>query len=215
MTTTQFVSFLPTLLQGFLTTLLATALSIITSIACGCLTSLFIAFNNKFLSAILKIYISIFRNSPLLVQMFLLFYGLPFVGIRLSPLLCGVIAITLNEGAFIAEIMRGALNSVPKGEIEAAYSLGLTKAKVVFKVMFPLALKSSVPVILGQTSIVLKDTSLLSMIMIQELTRAANVYYSRYFSVTVIWLVAFIYIAIFLVMYLIGKKIERKVIVRR
>lgn len=211
----QFLSFLPTLAQGLGVTIGATILGIITSVLWGCIISLLTALNYPGINIVLKVYVSVFRNSPLLVQMFFLFYGLPYAGITIPPLACGVIAITLNEGAFIAEIMRGAIKNLPKGDVEAAYSLGLKKSQVIFKIVFPIAFRSSIPLILGQTSIVLKDTSLFSMIMISDLTRAGNLYYSKYFDASAIWLVALLYISIFLCINLAGKVFERKYAVRR
>lgn len=196
-------------------TVIGSVISIITSIIWGCLVAIINAMDNRLVSPITRIYTSVFRNSPLLVQMFFLYYALPYIGISLPALMCGVIAITLNEGAFIAEILRGAINKIPKQEIEAAYSLGLSKYQVVTKIEFPLALRASVPAITGQASIVIKDTSLFSMIMILDLTRAGNVFYSKFFSTTSFYIVAMFYLALFLVFSFSGKKIEQLVKVNR
>lgn len=196
-------------------TLMASAISIFTSLIWGSIVAFLIELDNKVLSPILRGYVSVFRNSPLLVQMFLFFYGLPFIGISMSPLLCGVLAITLNEGAFISEILRGSIINIPHGEIEAAYSLGLSRFQVVSKIIFPNALRISVPALTGQSSIIIKDTSLLSMIMIVDLTRAGNLFYSRNFNNTSVWIVAGIYILIFLFVSQFGKSIEQKIMIRR
>ena len=215
MNTTQFINWLPELLQGLGLTVGASLVCIATSVLWGCLIASLASLRNPVLTPILRAYTSIFRNSPLLVQLFFCFYGLPFLGVNLSALACGILAVTLNEGAFIAEIVRGAIRNVPKGEIEAAYSLGLTRPQVVARVIFPLAVRASVPMITGQASIVIKDTSLFSMIMILDLTRAGDRFYSRYFSVSSIWIVAVIYIALFLIFNTAGRLIERRVKVRR
>lgn len=211
----QFRAWLPELLNGLKMTVLACVVSAFTSVIWGSVIASLMAIQNKFLSAVLRIYISIFRNSPLLVQMFFFFYGLPYVGIVLSPLACGVLAITLNEGAFIAEILRGAIRSLPTGEIEAAYSLGLSKYQVIRKIILPLGMHSSIPMIMGQCSIVIKDTSLFSLIMILDLTRAGVRFYTRTFNNVSIWIVAVIYVVLFLLLSFVGKYIEKKNIVRR
>lgn len=215
MNANQFINWLPELLKGLEVTVGASLICIVTAVVWGCVVASLNCFHNPILSVLLRIYISVFRNSPLLVWMFLFFYGLPYIGITLSALACGILAITLNEGAFVAEIVRGAIRNVPKGEIEAAYSLGLTRLQVVSRIIFPLAVRASVPMITGQASIVIKDTSLFSMIMILDLTRAGDRFYSKYLNVSAIWIVALIYIILFLLFSTAGKAIERRVKVRR
>lgn len=215
MNSVQFANWLPTLLSGLKITVLASVISIATSIAWGCVVSMIVATNNKILTLLFRIYTSIFRNSPLLVQIFFFYYALPYVGIKFSALMCGVIAITLNEGAFIAEILRGSIKNIPKGEVEAAYSLGLTKFQVVTTIIFPLALRASIPMITGQSSIVIKDTSLFSMIMILDLTRAGSVFYSKFFNTTSFYICGFLYILLFMIFSISGKQIEKRVKVGR
>jgi len=215
MTHTQFMNWLPTLLEGIKMTLIASFLSIFTAIVWGSAVAFLEELGNKVLTPILLAYVSIFRNSPLLVFMFLFFYGLPYVGITMSPLLTGVLAITLNEGAFVAEILRGSILNIPSSEIEAAYSLGLSKFQVVGKIIFPLAIRTSLPMLTGQSSIVIKDTSLLSLIMILDLTRAGTMFYSQTFNTSSIGVIAVIYVIIFLGFSNLGHFIEKKVVVKR
>lgn len=215
MSTVQFLNWLPTLLHGLGITLLSSIVSIATSILWGCILASLRALNIKPLSAIVQVYTVIFRNTPLLVVMFFLFYGSPVIGIDLPAIACGIISITLNEGAFVAEILRGSMKNVAKGEIEAAESMGLTDHQVVRYITFPLALRASIPMILGQSSIVVKDTSLFSMIMIIDLTGAANQYYANYFDPTSIWIVGLLYIGLFLVFTLIGRGVETRMKVVR
>lgn len=211
----QFANWLPDLLTGLRVTILSSIAGILTSIIWGCILASLRCLNFQILSAAIRIYIIIFRNVPLLVVMFFLFYGTPLVGINIPSILCGIIAITLNEGAFVAEIIRGSIKNMPKGEIEAAKSLGLGNLTIIRKITFPLAFRASIPMLLGQASIIIKDTSLFSMIMIMDLTRAGNQFYATYFSPTAIWIVGVIYVAIFLIYTVIGKVIEQKVVVRR
>lgn len=215
MNRTQFFEWLPQLLQGLEVTVGASILCIILAVLWGCLAASIISLRLPGLTQILCAYTSIFRNTPLLVVMFFFFYGLPYVGIKLSAITCGILSITLNEGAFVAEIIRGSIKSIPKGEIEAAYSIGLNRLQVAGYVTIPLAIKASIPMITGQASIVIKDTSLFSTIMILDLTRAGDQFYSRYLNITAIWIIATIYIALFLVFSTIGRIIEHRVKVYR
>jgi len=215
MNITQFTNWLPLLIEGLEVTISASLISMFTAVIFGCLLASLLSFDNKILTPVLRIHISVFRNSPLLVQMFFIFYGLPYAGITLSPLLSGILAITLNESAFIAEIIRGSIKNIPVGEIEEAYSLGLSKFQVIAKVTFPLAFRTSIPMLTGQSSIIIKDTSLLSLIMIIDITRAGNMYYSMTFNNISIWIVAGIYIVLFLFVSNSGRYFEKKVMVQR
>lgn len=215
MTSLQFSAWLPMLLSGLKVTVLASLAGIATSIIWGCILASLRALEIKPLSLIIRAYTSVFRNTPLLVVMFFLFYGLPMLEIDVPAVACGIIAITLNEGAFVAEIIRGAIQNIKKGEIEAARSMGLTRVQVVRYIIFPLAIRDSIPMILGQSSIIIKDTSLFSMIMILDLTAAGRQFYAKHFNPTSIWIVGLVYIALFLIFTLIGRLIERRARVHR
>ena len=211
----QFANWLPDLLSGLNITVLASIVAILTSVVWGCVLASLRCLNLRVLSAVIRIYIVIFRNVPLLVVMFFLFYGLPLVGVDIPAVFCGVISITLNEGAFVAEIIRGSIKNMPRGEVEAAKSLGLGRLTIIRRITFPLAFRASIPMLLGQSSIVIKDTSLFSMIMIMDLTRAGSQYYATYFSPTAIWIVGVVYVAIFLIFTIVGRVVENKVVVKR
>ena len=113
----------------------------------------------------------------------------------------------------MAEIIRGSIKNMPRGEVEAAKSLGLGRLTIIRRITFPLAFRASIPMLLGQSSIVIKDTSLFSMIMIMDLTRAGS--YATYFSPTAIWIVGVVYVAIFLIFTIVGRVVENKVVVKR
>ena len=192
-------------------TLLAGALSILVGLTVAALQTLGV----PSITTVCRIYVSIFRNTPLLVQLFFLFYGLPSLGIRMSPFVTGVLGITLNEGAFMAEIFRGNILAINQGDWEAAESLGLSPLQVLYHVILPQALRDSLPAITGQLSIVIKDTSLLSLIMIVELTMVANQIYSRLFDLTGFSVALGLYILLNLFMSGISKITEKRVRVRR
>jgi len=116
----------------------------------------------------------------------------------MSSFFTGVLAITLNEGAFFAEIIRGSINGVPKNDWEAAESLGLGRGRILTNVIFPQALRNAIPALTGQISLVIKDTSLLSMIMIVELTRVGSMIYNQYFDLTGFIFAAALYVVLFI-----------------
>lgn len=215
MSSVQFFNWLPTLLEGIKITMITAVVGIFLSILVGAVVAMLMAYDNAVISAILRVYISIFRNAPLLVIIFFFYYGLPLINVTLSGMICGIISIALNEGAFVAEILRGSIKSIPVGEVEAACSLGLKKGTVVRKVIFPLAFKNSIPMLTGQASVVVKDSSLFSIIMVTDLMRAGNMFYEKYLNSASIWLVGAIYIIIFFIITFIGRMIEKRVMVRR
>ena len=215
MNSVQFAWWLPSLLEGLRVTLGASVIAIITSLIWGAVIAMLVAYDNKVITAIMRVYISIFRNTPLLVIMFFCFYGLPLLGIGWSGLVCGILAITLNEGAFVAELIRGSIKNIPSGEIEAACSLGLKKGQVVRKVIFPLGFRNAIPMLTGQASVIVKDTSLFSLIMLVDLSRAGGIFYDKYLSSVSIWIVAVLYVIIFLVFTQLGRIVEKKLMVRR
>lgn len=198
--------FLAGLGQTVLVFTVATPLALFT----GAVVALLATVPSRVVRMLCYVYTSLFRNSPLLVQLFFIFYGLPFVGVRLSPFLCGVLGITLNEGAFVAEILRGAIQAIPRGDWEAAASLGLSRFQVLRLVILPQAFRDAVPALTGQASIILKDTSVLSLIMITELTRVAGLLFNRTFDTIGHFVAAGMYIALFLIITWVSRLIELK-----
>lgn len=119
-------------------------------------------------------YVAIVRNTPLLVQVYFIYFGLPALGVTLSAFWTGVIALTFNSGAYIAEMVRGGLNAIPRGQTEAALALGLGRKTVLRKVLLPQAAPTILPAITGQFVQLIKDTSLLYTIAVLEITKAAD-----------------------------------------
>ncbi|WP_234187099.1 amino acid ABC transporter permease [Shinella sp. NM-101] len=120
------------------------------------------------------VYVSFVRNTPLLVQVYFIYFGLPAMGVTLSAFWTGVIALTFNSGAYIAEMVRGGLNAIPRGQTEAAMSLGLRQRVVLWKVLLPQAGPTILPAVTGQFVQLIKDTSLLYTISVLEITKAAD-----------------------------------------
>ncbi|MBN3818981.1 amino acid ABC transporter permease [Paraburkholderia sp. Se-20369] len=150
----------------------------VASMALGLLAGLAIAVlrigSNRFAAGLAQGYVSVMRGTPLLVQMFVVYYGLPDLGITLDPTSAGIFTLTLNAAAYLSESMRGAILGIGRGQWAAAHSLGLTHVQTLRHVICPQALRLAVPS-LGNTLIsLIKDTSLVSVITVTELLRSTQ-----------------------------------------
>ena len=123
---------------------------------------------------IARAYISIIRGTPLLVQLFLIFYALPEIGIDLPPFVAAVIALSLNVGGYAAEIIRSAIESIPRGQWEAAQTIGMSRATALRRIVLPQAARTAIPPLSNTLISLLKDTSLTSIILVVELTQTAR-----------------------------------------
>lgn len=171
---------LPRLLEGALVTLQVTLLGFALSLLLATtLTVARITLKNRVLNGVIAVYISFIRGTPLLVQIFLIYYVLPVVGLDLGPFTAGILAITLNSAAFVMEILRGGLNAVPKGQYEAARALGLRGPAQWIKIILPQTFIASVPPLVNEFTQVMKATALLSTITIVELMRTSQQIFSR------------------------------------
>ena len=126
-------------------------------------------------------YVELFRNIPVLVQLFFIFFGLPAAGFRLSPEAASIIAMVINLGAYAAEIVRAGIEATPRGQIEAAMSLALTRAQTFLRVVLPPALKKVWPSLVSQIIIVMLGSAVCGQISTEELSFAANLIQSRNF----------------------------------
>jgi cystine transport system permease protein len=129
---------------------------------------------NRVLAGIARFYISVIRGTPLLVQLFVIFYGLPAVGVVIDPWPSAIVAFSLNVGGYAAEIIRAAILSVPKGQWEAGYTIGMSNAKTLRRIILPQAARVSVPPLSNTFISLVKDTSLASLILVTELFRVAQ-----------------------------------------
>ncbi|WP_223701002.1 amino acid ABC transporter permease [Sutcliffiella deserti] len=128
----------------------------------------------KPLQIIARIYVSIIRGTPLLVQLFIIFYGLPSVGITIDSFMAAVIGFSLNMGAYSSEIIRAAILSTPKGQWEAAYSMGMSYPQALKRIILPQASRVSIPPLSNSFISLVKDTSLASLILVAEMFRKAQ-----------------------------------------
>lgn len=128
----------------------------------------------KIFNIIARVYVSIIRGTPLLVQLFIIFYGLPNLGFVVDPFPCAVIGFSLSVGAYSSEIIRAAIISIPKGQWEAAYSIGMTYPKALRRVILPQATRVSIPPLSNSFISLVKDTSLASIVTVTEMFRVAQ-----------------------------------------
>lgn len=160
---------------------------------------------------LLAVYVEIFRGTPLLIQLFFIYYGLPSVGIIMDAFSAAVIGLALNGGAYMSESVRASILSVPKGQEEAAYSLGYNKLEAIWHIILPQAIRVAIPPLMNGFSSMLKETSLVSVISITELTRTGNLIYSRTARPFEIYLtLGLFYFVLTFSIVLLAKQIERK-----
>ena len=163
------------------------------------------------LSGIARGYISVVRGTPLLVQLFVIFYGLPSIGILINPWPSAVIAFSLNVGGYAAEVIRAAILSVPKGQWEAAYMIGMSHRRALGRIILPQAARVSVPPLSNTFISLVKDTSLASLILVTELFKQAQQIAAFSTEFMVLYLeAAFVYWAICLVLSSAQGKLEKR-----
>ena len=200
------------LISGFNVTLIISVLSIFFSLVIGLLISLLGLGKNKFLKAFNRTYIEVFRSIPLLVLLLWVYYGLPIVvGISLSPFISGIVSLALSDSAFEAEVFRAGIQSIPKGQRDAARSIGLNKYQAMRLVIFPQALRVILPAIGNQFIYVVKMSSLVSIIGLADLTRKANeLVVSVYRPLEIYTFLVIEYLVLILVISYLVRKLENK-----
>ncbi|MBS1052407.1 ABC transporter substrate-binding protein/permease [Gluconobacter kondonii] len=180
----RYVSFLPLIGQAALMTLAVSALAMVLAVALGLLLALARHYGAAPLRFVAGIYVEVVRGTPLLIQVLFIFYGLPAFGIRLSPFVAGVISLGLNYAAYEAENYRAGLLSVPRGQMEAAIALNMTHWQALRLVIVPQAFRTVVPVMTNDFISLLKDSSLVSVITLTELSqtyvRLSSTYYDYF-----------------------------------
>lgn len=166
--------------DGLLITLEVAVVSIIFSFIIGGLLGILRYLKIPVLSFIVGLVIDIIRNLPLLLIIFFTYFALPQIGIQFSIFWSAVVALTIFESAMLSEIIRGGLLAVPKGQMEAGISTGLTKSQTIFYIVLPQALKLMVPPLVSQFVSLIRDTSLAVIISLPELTHNTKIIYAQY-----------------------------------
>jgi glutamine transport system permease protein len=206
------LSAIPMLLQGLKVTIYIFIIAIILGFLIGLIVALFRLSSNKVLNWIAKIYVDAIRGTPFIVQLFFIYFGINSLHlISLNNTTAGIITVAINAGAYFAEIIRAGIQSIDKGQTEAARSLGFTGAQNMRYVVLPQAFRRMLPTITNQSIISLKDTSLLSIIGIADLTQQGQIQASATFEAFKIWLtVGVIYFIIIYLLSLLANFIERR-----
>lgn len=202
------IKFLPALAKGTMMTLLLVLLTIIISPILGLLIALGRIGSFRPLQTVCWFVIWIFRGTPLLLQLFFIYYALPTFGITLQPITAAILGLSLNYSAYLAEIIRGGIQSIDFGQTEAAKALGMTYTQSMRRVIIPQTYKRLMPPIGNEFIALIKDTALVSTIAMVELMRSADLLFNTYFNITVLVLAAMIYLALTSVFTLTFEKIE-------
>lgn len=171
----------PMLLKGVAWTLGLTAIAAVIGVAVGVACAWSRSQGPAWLRAVVGAYVELIRNTPFIVQLFFIFFGLPAAGFKLSPEAASVIAMVINLGAYATEIIRAGIEATPRGQIEAALSLALTRAQIFLRVVLPPALRKVWPALVSQIIIVMLGSAVCGQISTEELSYAANLIQSRNF----------------------------------
>lgn len=210
---------IPMLFRGLKVTMQVAIVGIILGFILGSVCGYVLQCRNKVARGIANIYIWVIRGTPIVVQALYIFFVVPELislikGSRftLDSTVAGIIVITLNAGAFISAIVKGALESVEIGQKEAGYALGLSKSQVLLHIVIPPAFKSMIPGLFNQFIISVKDTALLSIISVNEITRQTQNYVSRTFNTIQAYTVcALFYLVLLSVLMVLQKVVENKI----
>lgn len=204
----------PILMVGLRLTLILTVVSIAIALVLGVMFGLFRVSRSIWLRAIGTTYVDIFRGTPLLVQAFFIYFGVPSaLDFRMTALTAGIITLSLNAGAYMTEIVRGGIQSVDKGQMEAARSLGIGYLPTMRKVILPQAIRTMIPSYVNQFVITLKDTSILSVIGIAELTQTGRLIIARNYQSFTMWLIiGVIYFIVIMALTKLSDRLERRLV---
>ncbi|WP_158782838.1 amino acid ABC transporter permease [Pantoea sp. BAV 3049] len=168
-------------LEAAFTVLCITVLTIVLSWIFGLLAALGKQSSVRFFRAVSRFYIWFIRGTPALIQVFIVYFGIPQFGIHFSPFFAGVIALALNSGAYVAEIIRSGLNAIPRSQMESASALGMSRAEVMRRIILPQVFRIILPPLTNEAISALKNTSLLSTITVIDITLYAQTIISATF----------------------------------
>lgn len=205
------IEFTPKFIPGVITTLQLAFLSILLGTVIGLFAAVLKLSKNKLLHMVTDAYVTLIRGTPLLLQLWFIFYVLPSTGLRINPFPSAVIGLALHNGAYISEIFRGAIESIHYGQREAARSLGMTKMEAIKRVILPQAFRRAIPSLGNQFIIAIKDSSLASVITITETMLLAKQFVSATYNPFPIFFVAgSYYLIITTVLAKLLKRLETK-----
>lgn len=202
---------IPLLAEGMIVTLQVSALAAVLGLFLGVLCGLGSLSRSRPVRWIVLAYVDFIRGTPLLIQIFLVFFALPMVGIRFDEFWAGVVALSLNAAAFVAEVVRGGVGSIEKGQTEAAKAIGMRHSQILVYILLPQAYRQMVPPLTNELISLVKNSSLLSVISVYELTRAGQAIISVHFVPFEIYtLLALYYYVMIKVLSWLSAHLERK-----
>ena len=204
-------SFFPSLLKGAVITIIVSVVSMALAVTLGLFITLVRLYGRAPFTYLATAYIEIYRGTPLLIQLYMLYYGLPNIGISLSPWVVAFVGLGMNYAAYEAEIYRAGISAIPKGQMEAALSLGMSRSLAIRRIILPQSLRISLPGITNDFIALFKDSSLVSIIAMVELTKTYNILAAsslRYFELGLI--TAIIYFGMSYPLSLLAKRLEKR-----
>lgn len=208
----------PMLLEGLKVTIIISLVSLFFGMLVGLISCLFGLSKSKVLRAVSAVYVWLIRGTPMIVQAFIVYYGVPIIVQQFSPdfiiseAMAAIITLSLNAGAYLSEIFRSGIQAVDIGQIEASRSLGISSGKTMMSIVLPQAFKITIPSIVNQFIITVKDTSILSVISLAEICNQAKQYSAdTYLFFETYILVGLCYLAVISVLMLLSKFVEKKV----
>nr|WP_326187715.1 amino acid ABC transporter permease [Exiguobacterium indicum] len=206
----------PFFLEGLQVTLYIFIIAVIVGFLIGLVVALMRLSPLKILNAIAIVYIDVIRGTPFIVQLFFIYFGLNSLEwLSMDRMYAGILTVAINAGAYFAEIIRAGIQSIDKGQTEAARSLGMTGRQTMVQIILPQAFRRMLPTITNQSIISLKDTSLLSIIGIADLTQQGQVQQSTTFEPFIVWsVVGLMYFVIIYLLSLVAKFLERRFTLR-
>lgn len=206
----QVIQSLPTLVDGWLLTVELTLLGAAGSIVFGHLALAMQLTRSVLPRWLARLYISFMRGTPALVQLFMLFFALPLVGLGAHPMLAAALTLGLNSGAYTAEILRGNQRVVGAGQYEAAIALGMAPWRIALRIALPQMLKASLPALINEFTILLKTTPLASVVAVTELTYAGQMVIARLYTSTQVMLIVSVgYLAVALPVIYAARRMQR------
>jgi len=205
------VTFLPNLFKGAAMTVVLSVLSMAVALALGLIIAFLRIYGPRPARSLATAYVEIYRGTPLLIQLFILYYGLPNIGIALTPIAAAIIGLGMNYAAYEAEVYRGGIEAVPRGQLEAALSLGMPRLLAFRRIIFPQAFRISLPSVTNDFISLLKDSSIVSVIAMVELTKTYGILAAttlRYFELGLV--VALLYFGMSYPLSILARRLEKK-----
>ena len=206
-------SFSKILIPGLTVTIPLTVIAFSCALVIAVFTAMVQVANVRGLKQLARFYIWVFRGTPVLVQLFVVFFGLPKLGVLIDPFPCAVLVFSINEGAYCAETMRAALESVPRGQMEAGYCVGMSYFQIMRRIVLPQAFRTAFPPLSNSLIALVKDTSLAATITVSEMFMATQRIVARTYEPLALYIeLALIYLLFCTVLTRLQAVVEKKLI---